>query len=376
MENILLKLRKGTIRIFELLEAAGVKTASDKKISDSEILLKNCDPIPLKIVVRREATGNFLKRHPQYVSDPPEPFVFADLKIEFFLKTENGEFINSNGNKRFIPLKEDENDPFIFDVYHKELWALRHPEKAINSAESHLGFFVKPEEIIGHCGSDAIETIKQNAQMIFIILGLAFEQQSATLVDLTLEFGLDSNHEIVVSKFIDNNSWSLRDWYGNELNNDKKLAIVAEKVLNLSLPKQTLIFWDCQPDDLEINFPEICSKHVLVKTVSVSGRGRIIYCHKTLDSLSMDYSEKGIIIMKTPPAEDKCPVLIEKNGWFVIKYTDVPMRFPTDLLGHISLPAKMTEISVFSKQDAVNLAINIFAQTNPALYMYKYMYNK
>jgi len=53
-----------TIKVFGLLNQAGIKTAYVKSAGPKSFIAKKCDMIPIEWVTRRQATGSFLKRHP------------------------------------------------------------------------------------------------------------------------------------------------------------------------------------------------------------------------------------------------------------------------------------------------------------------------
>src|SRR5579884_1815800 len=53
-----------TCNVFELLEASGIKTHFVGRETDSSFRARNVRMIPLELVVRRYATGSYLKRNP------------------------------------------------------------------------------------------------------------------------------------------------------------------------------------------------------------------------------------------------------------------------------------------------------------------------
>ena len=74
---------KVSIRLFQVLEEAGIRTHFIKGLSDREMLTKHVKIIPIEVVVRNRATGSIVKRlglEEGLVIDPP--------LVEFFYKND------------------------------------------------------------------------------------------------------------------------------------------------------------------------------------------------------------------------------------------------------------------------------------------------
>ena len=146
--------------IFRLLERAGIPTHFVAAPADDEMIVHRCDMIPLEVVLRRLATGSYLKRH----RESREGDRFDPVLVEFFLKDD-----------------------------------ARHDPQ------------VGPEEIV----RGGIATIVESAEMaergrqVFDVLEQAWANENVQLVDLKIEFGRRADGALAVADMIDNDSWRL-----------------------------------------------------------------------------------------------------------------------------------------------------------------------
>ena len=171
--------------VFTLLNRAGITTHFVAAPEPDVMVVRRCRMIPLEVVMRRRATGSYLKRHPETAEgvrfDPP--------LVEFFLKDD-----------------------------------ARHDPQ------------VTPDEIAAHgiAGSAEVEQMTDAGRRVFETIERAWATQNVTLVDLKIEFGrpieardqgpgargqdLDPDLRpltpIIVADMIDNDSW--RIWPGGE----------------------------------------------------------------------------------------------------------------------------------------------------------------
>jgi phosphoribosylaminoimidazole-succinocarboxamide synthase len=154
-----------TANVFALLNRHGIATHFVDSPAPTEMVVRRCEMIPLEVVMRRLATGSYLRRHPEVAEgtrfDPP--------LVEFFLKD------------------DARHDPQI-----------------------------SPEEIVtqGIATSAEVEHCIAEGRRVFQTLESAWAEQDVTLVDLKIEFGRDANGALLVADVIDNDSW--RIWPGGE----------------------------------------------------------------------------------------------------------------------------------------------------------------
>ena len=151
--------------VFALLNRAGIATHMLAAPEPAVMLVRRCAMIPLEVVMRRLATGSYLKRHPEVGEgarfDPP--------LVEFFLKD------------------DARHDPQI-----------------------------APDEIAAQAIASAAEVQQMTAdgRRVFETLERAWAAQDVALVDLKIEFGRDGSGALIVADMVDNDSWRL--WPGGQ----------------------------------------------------------------------------------------------------------------------------------------------------------------
>jgi len=153
--------------VYRLLNSGGIATHLVDQIDDITVLIRRCTMLPIEEVMRRIATGSYLKRTP----GAREGDRFEPVLVETFLK-------------------DDANhDP--------QIWA---------------------EDIIerGLATRQEIDWMAEEGRRVFETLERAWASVDVTLVDLKIEFGRDVFGQLMVADVIDNDSW--RIWPGGDKN--------------------------------------------------------------------------------------------------------------------------------------------------------------
>jgi phosphoribosylaminoimidazole-succinocarboxamide synthase len=154
-----------TANVFRILNRENIATHFVEQINDQTLLVKNCTMLPIEQVMRRIATGSYLKRHPE-VSEGAR---FEPVLVETFYK-------------------DDANhDPQIWE------------EDIIK-----MGLATKTE----------IDWMAGQGRRVFETLERAWASVDVALIDIKIEFGRDSQGNILVADVIDNDSWRL--WPGGD----------------------------------------------------------------------------------------------------------------------------------------------------------------
>ncbi len=179
-----------TSNVFYLLEDEGIDTHYVGMVAENVNIVSRCEMIPIEVVMRRIATGSFLRRNP----DVQEGTRFEPVMVETFLKD---------------------------DALHDPL--------------------ITEEEIVeqGIATPEEVAQMRETGQEVFEILEEAWAEQDVTLVDCKIEFGRASDDQsLLVADVIDNDSWRL--WPGGDKNRmlDKQIyrdmpEITDEGLLNL-----------------------------------------------------------------------------------------------------------------------------------------------
>ncbi|MDG3133031.1 phosphoribosylaminoimidazolesuccinocarboxamide synthase [Streptococcus suis] len=156
--------------IFEKMNAAGIATHFIKRLSDTEQLNRKVDIIPLEVVLRNVTAGSFSKRF-----GIEEGIELETPIIEFYYK------------------KDELDDPFIND--------------------EHIVF-------LNLADLEVIEYIKEETRKINDFLKELFAQIDLRLIDFKLEFGYDSDGNILLADEFSPDNCRLWDADGNHLDKD------------------------------------------------------------------------------------------------------------------------------------------------------------
>jgi len=155
-----------TCNVFKVFQCAGIKTHFIKQDQDNSFIAKKCSMIPLEVIVRRLATGSYLKRNTQI----KEGTRFNPCLIEFTFKD------------------DVQHDPLVTEQDILEM----------NLKIGGVSITSKVLSQIRHIANQAFEALEKAWQSIDVVL-----------VDFKVEFGVTSSGEIILADVVDNDSWRI-----------------------------------------------------------------------------------------------------------------------------------------------------------------------
>ncbi len=353
-----------TCNVFRLLSDCGIPVAFRKQLDSHSFLGELCQMVLYEVVVRREAHGSYLKRHPYLEKGT----VFPKLVVEFFLKTSNHDWMGT-------PIPAD--DPIIqFTDLGAELYL---PDVPLQSQKPFMVLSDFPLK-----GQPALfEQIALIARQTFLVLEKAWQLENARLVDFKVEFGINSSGNLVLADVIDNDSWRVvqnqqyidkqiyRD--GGALDKVEALYKHVSKVTgHFKLPYQQLIFWRGSDfDDLSpFMKPFEPFANANLKSVQVTSSvhknpvGSYLALHEKIkeipDSVLIAYIGRSNGAGPSLAANATIPVITTPAGWD---------KFPEDVWSSLRAPSLTPVLTALEPQNAVLAALQILALRNPLLYM-------
>src|SRR3989344_4058728 len=351
-----------TCNVFKLLRDCEIPVAFRKQLGAISFLADRCKMLPYEVVVRREAHGSFLKRHPHITKG----HVFPQLILEFFLKTKNRQW---NGQ----PIPKD--DPLVHFWGNEALLYL--PDVPLHGQESFLTLHYGPDihELLAKMGNIAKRS--------FLVLEKAWQLIGGRLVDFKVEFGLTAATEcLLLADVIDNDSWRLiedgryldKQVYreGAPLNVvTENYQRVAELTKQFSLPYQQVVLWrGSEKDDLTVfrkalgeyqdeKLTVIEHTRSLHKEPVCACRELVRLAQEVPDTVIIAYVGRSNGAGPTLAANTCVPVITVPANW---------KEFPRDVWSSLRAPSDVPVLTVLDPANAVLAALQILAMRNPRLY--------
>ncbi len=174
--------------IMTFLNQEGFLTAFVRQVDDVTQLVRRCTMIPVECVARGVAFGSYLKRNPQV----EEGQVFREPVVEFFYKDDvlDDPFMNMSSSGTIM--LHHAGRPVTQETVVRQL--------SLPELMQRIGWREPPARLFS-----ALDRLTSD---IFRTLAAKWQEQEVLLVDMKVEFGIESTSgAVLLADVIDNDSW-------------------------------------------------------------------------------------------------------------------------------------------------------------------------
>jgi len=354
--------------VFRLLKAAQIPVAFEEQGGPDWFKAPKCKMLPYEVVVRREAHGSYLKRSTHL----PKGQYFNKLVVEYFLKTKDRRWKNHE-------LVSD--DPLMSYTPGGATINLHNPAKPVKADEPFLS--LKTSEVFDEPDQwKLFPEMTRVARQTFLVLEKAWQLQGRRLVDMKVEFGIDTTGRLLLADVIDNDSWRViedgeyidkqvyRD--GGEISDVvKKYKLVEELTARFSLPRQRVIIWaGSVKDDLKPITEAIAklSAGLLPSiTVACSVHKEPVRGMLELSRLVQEIPDT-VVVAFVGMSNGAGPTLSAGTTVPVITIPASYKEFQDDAWSSLRTPSNVPVMTVLNPANAALAAVEILALRNPQLY--------
>lgn len=379
-----------TCNVFQLLKNSGLPVAYNERVSPTAFSAPLCKMLPYEMVCRRESHGSHQHRAPHL----PLGTIFPKIVVEAFAKTSGKKW-----RDRDIPM----DDPLLeFSKSHVNFF-LPHWSKEQKEETAQTGFkgylvgqrpfltvpinefYTLPDE------DKLLARMKKLLVQAFLVLERAWQLQGRRIVDIKIEFGIDSFGNLLIADVIDNDSWRLvhngryeckqsyRD--GGELNAvTEKYRSVANLTDRFGIPRQRIILWTGSPKDEIKPFDK-----ALREILGVEGDGALPGLQPTVHVACSAHKETFQAVMEHRRLTQEIPNTVtlafigrsnSAGPVLAANCTDpvfnVPAasaaELPQAVWSSLDMPSNNPVATVLNPANAVLAALQVLAMQNPCLY--------
>ncbi len=355
---------KTTSNVFSLLKACDIPVAFVKQDGANSFIAPKCTMLPYEVVVRREGHGSYLKRNPHLAKGQ----LFPRLIVESYLKT-------SGKNWKGKPLIAD--DPFMRHLVGDCTIELFDPAKPLHLQQP---FLVLPaSNVFGYDEEWRLfPVMEEMARRTFLVLEKSWQLLGRTLVDFKVEFGLDSDGQLLLADVIDNDSWRLlenRAYIDKQVYRDggslsdvaARYAHVASLTDHFTIPRQRIVLWRGSDKDDLLSFKHAINDSVEIEVITCSAHKQPVQAiqllHRTLQEVP-----DSVVIAFIGMSNGAGPTLSAQTTVPVITVPASYKEFREDVWSSLRTPSNVPVMTVLDPKNAVEAALNILAARNPKLY--------
>ncbi len=354
-----------TCNVFRLLKECEIPLAFIEQDSIGSFVARKCNMLPYEVVVRREAHGSYLKRHPHLTKGQLLP----RLEVEFFLKTSGGIW-----KKHTLPC----DDPLMsHDRQAAEIKLYDPTSPHYNDPKPFLSLYEMEvfQDIDEWMHFAKMESI---ARKVFLILEKAWQIESRTLVDIKLEFGL-AGDKLLLADVIDNDSWRVLengenidkqtyrdgDTVENVVANYTKVAYTTD---NFRLPRQQIILWrGSENNDLQKFEAALGQFKSMLTVVTCSTHKEPLRAIATLHKAAHAIPD-SVVIAYIGKSNGAGPTLSAASTIPVITVPATASEHAEDVWSSLRTPSTTPVMTVLDPGNAALAALHILSARNPHIY--------
>ena len=208
---------------------------------------------------------------------------------------------------------------------------------------------------------------------LFNIFGYRFS-------DFKIEFGITRDGRLVIADVIDPDSWRTNTWDWTAFDKQsfrdgldakevgKRYDVIARMAEFFRIPRQALVIWKASKSD-SFDLPEKLPAGVNLVEIVGSGHKETERCLNLLEDIQRDFPDGGAIVMKVGRSNGAGPTLACHTTWPVATVCADWKEKPQNLWSHVDMPSQNPHSVYLYDANAIQAALGILAQKNPAAYM-------
>jgi len=363
-----------TSRIFELLQQIGIPVAFQQQLSATEMLVDRVDMVLLECIARRIAMGSYVKRQPWENKSPYQRF--HRLVTEYFLKTTKGK-LEFKGKIAVDGLATEEDDPIIINPF-EENWQLFHPGLPQFHPDANLNRTIRRTDAI--LPGIHIKELDEILRKTFLFLEGLFNIFGLRFADYKIEFGVTRDGRLVIADVIDPDSWRMNTWNWTAFDKQsfrdgldpkevgKRYDVIARMAEFFLIPRQAMVIWKASESD-SFDLPKKLPAGVELLQIVGSGHKKTHWCLNQLENIQRDFPDGGTIIMKVGRSNGAGPTVAAHTIWPVLTVAADWKEKPQNIWSSLDMPSQNPHSVYLYDANAVQAALGILAQKNPAVYM-------
>ena len=373
-----------------MLKDAGLPVAYGERISPTAFVAPLCKMLPYEMVCRRESHGSHQHRAPWL----PLGTIFPKIVVEVFAKT-SGKKWRDRPIPMDDPLLEFSGSDVNFYLPH---WSREQKDESAKTGFK--GFLVgqrpfmtvsKDEFLMLPDEEKTLEQMKTLLVRAFLVLERAWQLQGRRIVDIKIEFGIDTFGRLLIADVIDNDSWrviykgsyickqSYRD--DGDLNEvTEKYRQVAELTSRFEIPRQRIILWTGSPKDEIKPFDQ-----ALRDMLSVERDGSLPGLQPTVHVACSAHKETFKAVREHTRLAQEIPLTVtlafigksNSAGPVIAANCTHPVfnipaasaqELPQVVWSSLDMPSNNPVATILNPANAVLAALQVLAAQNPCLY--------